>query len=1161
MINYLKDLLNYFTPSKNKKEAFFGIDEIIGGTFLSYKKYLEDSEKNIVLIASSTYKANKLYSSLANLIKKNDIILFLENEMIRVEYISESKDILANKIYALYEMIKAKHKVFIFTPSSFYRFYPTKEEFINSIISLKVNQNYNFNSLSEKLIKLGYYKVPKIDQSLQFASRGDVVDIFSMNYDYPIRIEFFDDTIESIRFFDIATQSSISNVDEIDILPATTLIFNDEEKENIEKKINFRKEEDLKRTRNDLKEIFEAQINEDIDNLKNNNFLSSLYKYYGFLKINHVSILSYLDNYSEIILEENDILEVKKQLYFESHELLMDLFDAGKSLTHLEYFNNNLSLTNGKAKDVSYISSFDISNDEQIEIPLSSPIFEAKKGIQYQKIVDLYLNEFDKVLFITKNKDEFTSIIDYLKFLHIDFNILDSIKDEINKSVNVLISDFNIAIEDNADSFAVVTSKLLFNSRHTNLTYSSKFKEGIILGSYQELEEGDYVVHESYGIGQYIGITEMELQGKKEDYLEIKFAGSDELFVPLYSFNLIRKYAGQEGKIPKLSSLHSDTWKKTKKRIKDKVNDLADKLLMLYKNRALIKGIKFNSDDELQEEFEKEFKHELTEDQKKSLKEIKEDMEKEEPMDRLLCGDVGFGKTEIAFCAAFKAILSGKQVLLIAPTTLLARQHYEVALDRFRKFDVNIKLLTRNQTPKETKLILENSENGKINFLIGTHKALSSKIKFKELGLLIIDEEQRFGVEQKERIKINKENIDVLTLSATPIPRTLQSSLVGLKSVSTIQTPPKERLPIQLYVIQKEEKVLKEIITRELARGGQIYFVHNNIFDIYDIAKNIQQLIPEIRIGVVHGRMDKNDVNEVMADFYLNDIDLLLATSIIENGIDVRNANLIIVDQADRFGLSQLYQIKGRVGRGDRMAYCYLLIDKNKKLNDEAKKRLKALQDFTELGSGFKIAQRDLLIRGAGEILGREQAGFIDDVGIDLYLKLLNEALKEKKDGQIIKENEEKSTQNIIENAYIPSSFASDNEKIEIYQRISEADTFDKLKNLSKHLKDIFGEEIPESFLNILKQREIDIYLSFPEFKELKNGPITLNLTLSREFSSINSIGTTIFMKLINYINKLKMTYQNRCIEIIISKKEEYDKLLLEVLKTIHEEALKNEIR
>lgn len=1158
MINNLFELTKYFDNS-NKKENFFAVDEIIGGSFLTLKKYKE-SEDNIVILVSSTYKANKLYASLINLIPKEDIILFLENEMIRVEYISESKDILANRIYALNEMINAKHKVFIITPSAFYRFYPSKDEFLSSILSFKVGDHIKYEDLAEKLVNNGYYKVPKIDQSLQFASRGDVIDIFSINYDNPIRIEFFDDEIESIRFFDISTQLSISKIEEISILPGTTLIFNENEKNNIKNKIEFRKNEDLKVVRDDLKDLYEAEIEENLTDLISNNFSSKLYKYYGFLKDNKYTLLSYLNDYSEIILEKEDFLDSKETLIKESYELLSDLFDGGRSLSHLEFFNSSSQLIEN-AKSISYISSIFLSDNKYINIPLSKPLFEMKKGLEYQKIIDLYLNEYKKVLFIVKNKDEFQKVIDYLKFCNLDYEILDNVNDNFNKDISIVISDFNLPIEDKNDEIAFVTSRLLFNIKHTNSIYSSKFKEGSIISNYQELESGDYVVHENYGIGQYVGVEQVSFNNKTEDYLKIKYLGGDELFIPLYSFNLIRKYAGQEGKTPKLSSLHSDTWKKTKKRIKDKVNDLADKLLILYQNRAVVEGIEFNKDDELQDEFEAAFKHDLTEDQKKSLKEIKEDMEKPYPMDRLLCGDVGFGKTEVAFRAAFKAIVSGKQVLLLAPTTLLAKQHYEVALDRFRKFDVNIKLLTRNQTTKEVNNILDNIKNGSINFLIGTHKALSNKVEFKDLGLLIIDEEQRFGVEQKEKIKINKESIDVLTLSATPIPRTLQSSLVGLKSVSTIQTPPKERLPIQLYVIQKDLKVIKEIIERELSRNGQIYYVHNNIEDIFELARTLQNLVPDLKIGVVHGKMDKNEISNVMADFYLNDIDLLLATSIIENGIDVRNANLIFVDEADRFGLSQLYQIKGRVGRGDRIAYCYLLINHDKKLNDDAKKRLKALQDFTELGSGFKIAQRDLLIRGAGEILGKEQAGFIDDVGIDLYLKLLNEALAAKKDGQIVKEEEVKTNPTLINNAYIPSSFASDNEKIELYQRISEADTFDKLNGLKNHIKDVFGEEIPASMQNILKQREIDIYLKEKEFDKTINNGSSLTIILSENFSNIDGIGQKVFEKLINYIGKIKLTYHNKKIELIINKNGDYSTMLVEVLKTIHEEGKKHEIR
>ena len=1171
ILNYIKDLFNLFDESSldSNKNSYYMVDEIVGGAFLAYKKYLEclENNKNLVILISSTYKANKLYASLANLVKnKEDIILFLENEMIRVEYISEGKDILANRVYSLSSMINAKHKIFILTPSSFYRFYPSKEEFLESSIRLKVGETFSLEDLISKLAKIGYYKVSKIDQSLQFATRGDVVDVFSINYDKPLRIEFFDDEIESIRFFDIENQLSSQKVDEVSILPATTLLFNEEEKSQIKNKIENRLELDLPHVRDDLKDILKLQVSEDVMDLETNNYSSRLYKYYGFLKQKRHPITSYLSNFETIVLEKDDFLDTKEILYKESLELLTDLAESGKSISHLEYFDKSIELIDPHSEKNYYLTNFSSDYKKYKKIELSTPLFEAKKGNEYTKVVDMYLSEYKQLVFVVKNKAEFTTLLNYFKFLHRDVNILNDLNDKLGEEINLVLSDFNISLENKDNSFVLVTSKLLFNVRHINTAYSSKFREGVIIGSYEELEKDDFVVHEKYGIGQYKGVKQIKLANKTEDYLEIMFANNDELFVPLYSFNLIRKYAGQEGKIPKLSSLHSDTWKKTKKKIKDKVNDLADKLLVLYKDRATVKGYKFPLDDYLQEEFENEFPYELTPDQKISLEEIKKDMESDVPMDRLLCGDVGFGKTEIAFRAAFKAILGNKQVLIIAPTTLLAKQHYEVALDRFRKFDLNIRLLTRNQSTKEVKSIFEEAKDGKINILIGTHKALNSKLEFANLGLLIIDEEQRFGVEQKEKIKIKKENIDVLTLSATPIPRTLQSSLVGLKSISTIQTPPKERLPIQLYVIQKDYKVLKEVISRELARNGQIYFVHNNIFDIYEVGEKLHELLPDMKIGIIHGKMNKDDIDQVMTSFYVNEIDLLLATTIIENGIDVRNANLIIVDEADKYGLAQLYQIKGRVGRSDKMAYCYLLINKNKKLNDDAKKRLKAIQDFTELGSGYKIAQRDLLIRGAGEILGREQAGFIDDVGIDLYLKLLNEALKERENGQFAIESENKEQNRKIllnKDAYIPETFASNNEKIELYQKINEADTFDKLNNLRKYIKDNYGGEIPESFSNLLEQREIDIYLSFKEFEELDDNPNFLNLTLSKEVCKIEGIGTDLFMALINYASKVKMTYLNKTLNLIIdkTKNQNYIDTLLNVLKIIHKEALKHEIR
>ena len=1076
--------------------------------------------------------------------------------MIRVEYISSSKEILANRIYALNEMINSKHKIFILTPSSFYKYYPTKEEFISSSFTLEINKEYSYKDLINKLIELGYSKVNKIDQSLEFATRGDIIDIYSINYSNPIRIEFFDDEIESIRFFDIATQRSISSINCVKIMPATTLIFSKEEKNDISSILNNKLNEDLLSLRDDLKDYLKGEISSCIYDLENNIYNIKLYKYYGLLKRSNVNLLSYLSSFNEIILNRDEFLEIKNNLFLESNEFINDLFDSGRGLKDLKMFKES-SLTLF-SKEVNYIDSLSLENNPNI-IPLSYPFIRKDSQIDLNNAIKLYIEEFNNVLFIVKTNEELEEIKSNLNYFKCDYSLINSINDDLKSSVNILLSDYSFSFEDKVNSLAVIDSSILFKRKHKSSIYYSKYKQGRVLSSYSELEKGDYVVHEKYGIGKFLGIEEVTVGDKTDDYLSIEYKNNDKLFIPLYNFTLIRKYSGREGKTPELSSLHSEKWNNTKKRIKEKVNLLADKLLKLYQEKSLIPGFACSKDDELMEEFESSFPHELTIDQKESFKEIKEDMEKPHPMDRLLCGDVGFGKTEVAFRAAFKAISNGKQVAFLAPTTLLAKQHYELALSRFKGFDINIKLLTRNQTPLEVKTIQRGLETGLVHMVIGTHKILNKNNKFKDLGLLIIDEEQRFGVEQKEKIHIEKPSIDILTLSATPIPRTLQSSLIGLKSVSTISTPPKERLPIQTYVIEKDYKVIKEIILKELARSGQIYYIHNDIFTIYELGDKLLELIPSLKIGIIHGKMDKEEINEVMKEFYEGNIDLLLATTIIENGIDVRNANLILVDDANKFGLSQLYQIKGRVGRSDKMAFCYLLINKERRLNEESKKRLKAIQDFTELGSGFKIAQRDLLIRGAGDILGPQQAGFIEEVGIDLYIKLLNEAIKEKESGDLIKESEPKEVQSVIKNAYVPKTYENESGIMEIYQRIKEADTFEKIDNLYNYLKDLYGS-VPSNLLNLLNQRRIDVYINFIEFDSLKDYPNRMELILSKEFTKIEGIGNKLFEKLINYFRYIKVTYYSHQLTISISKDGNYEERLFNILKIIHEESKNYEI-
>ena len=707
---------------------------------------------------------------------------------------------------------------------------------------------------------------------------------------------------------------------------------------------------------------------------------------------------------------------------------------------------------------------------------------------------------------------------------------------EIDEKYRVTITTkfFPTSIEFLKNPAILVSSRELFADKNKVRTYSTRFKQGKILESVDDLEPGDYVVHEKYGIGRFNKIETVEVDGKHSDYIEVSYANNDKLYIPLYQFNLIRKYVGKEGAVPKLTNINTKSWEKTKKRIKERVNDLADRLLKLYQERANEPGFAFLKDDEIQKAFESDFKHELTPDQKKSIDEIKKDMESPHPMDRLLCGDVGFGKTEVAFEVTMKAILSEKQVLILCPTTVLAMQHYKVAQKRFKNFKINIALFTRMQTAKEQTEILKGAKNGEINLIIGTHKALGNKLEFKDLGLLIIDEEQRFGVEQKEKIKEKYKNIDCLTLSATPIPRTLQSSLIGLKNISKIETPPNERLPIQTYVINYDEDVISELIKRELSRRGQIYYVYNDIDGLYKKQITLQAMVPEARIGIIHGKMDKEDVDIIMDSFYEGEIDLLLSTTIIENGIDVRNANLLLIENADKFGLAQLYQIKGRVGRGDKIGYAYLMIRPNKESAPQSKKRLKAIQDFTELGSGYKIAQRDLLIRGAGDILGKEQAGFIDEVGIDLYIRLLNETIK-KKEGKAPKINQKpiKSLQSI--DAYIPQTFAENDNKIEIYQKIISINNVDELNKYQEVLTDQYGK-LPNNVELLFKKREIDIYFAGDPFDSYNDYKDRIDIKLTSDFSNINGIGSTLFTALIIYINKIKVSYRERQINISVLK-------------------------
>ena len=1144
MIN--NDLLEIVLKKYNLKNFNFYGDEIINSFFLGLKLLQNNKDKNVLILTKNNYISNKLYNAFSLVLPKEKVILMPSDELIRVEYISQSKEMLAQQVNSLNEIIKSKNSIAIASIQSCFRFYPTKKVFLDSIIKLKVGEEIDLDFLKHKITEIGYYRVNKIDQSLQFASRGDILDIYSLNYDDPIRIEFFDNVIESIRFFHVNDQSSYTKTDSVEILPATLNLLSEDEIKNAKNTILQQSEKDLKHFLNQQdRDEFINNVNNEIENFEENRYSNQFYKYIGFLQVFHCNLTDFFNEDYLIISNKIENEANLSRLISESDSFLNELFELRKCISNLHYFS--LDNCNLNKSLIIYENENLIKDERNITANITPPRYVFSKQSVGINIFDVYKKDGYKIICFIENLIFYKKTVELLNSLNYAFSSEDNL--DLNFNIQLVNKEFPLSFELLNEKIVVLTEKELYGIKRHKSTYKSIFKEGVIINSYEELTRGDFVVHENYGIGEYFGITTIELNNIHQDYMEVHYANNEKLFVPLYQFNLIRKYVGREGKKPTLSRLGTNQWEKTKKKIKERVNVLADRLLLLYQERSKIKGFSFKIEDELQKEFENEFDHELTIDQKKAIEDIKKDMEKDTPMDRLLSGDVGFGKTEVAFRAAFKALNNGKQVALMCPTTLLARQHYELALNRFKNFNFGIGLISRLQSETQNKKTLENLKTGKINFIIGTHKLLSKKVLFKDLGLLIIDEEQRFGVEQKEKIKEMCNNIDVLTLSATPIPRTLQSTLIGIKTISSITTPPKERMPIQTYVIPYDNKVLKEIIQRELSRQGQIFFVHNEIATIYERADEIQSLLPSCKIGIIHAKMDKSDIEDVMVEFYNGEIDLLIATSIIENGIDVRNANLIIIDNADKFGLAQLYQIKGRVGRGDRMAFAYLLVDREKALNEGAQKRLKAITEFTELGSGIKISQRDLLIRGAGDILGPEQAGFIDTVGIDMYIKILNETIEEK--SHLHKLSVKAKQFNLNINGYIPSSFVNDENKLQIYQDLLKVNTLDELDEEKDNIRDVYGK-IPEEVELLLIKRKVEIYLNYDCFESLKEFETNIQLVLSEKFSMIEGIGSSLFTALISLLKYLKISYIDKKINISISKKSNYVFVLLNVFEIVY---------
>lgn len=967
----------------------------------------EKYNKNILVVVNTLYEANQLYSSLKNYNDK--CYLFPMDDFLTSEALAISPDLQITRLETINEIVKNKPLIVIANLMGYLRFLPSKSTYESFMLEIRVGNIISPQQLISKLVSSGYKRDTLVTKTGEFGARGFIIDVFPVDEEYPIRIEFFDDEVDSIRRFDSESQKSLENIEKVMIKPYFEFLSTDEVPEE-----KFGKQKYLPEF---------AKVDSIAGYLEDS---ITIFKDYEQLEFSFSHIMEEV-----VIYKESKDITFNGKYMFDLNDIKCDFPIFYMSLNNVI---NNKAMSELKNFDVRTVNNF-AENVETINNFI-------------RKCID-----DEKTVLICLKKHELRSIIKVL-----NMKVVESTFDTIQLGkVNLIEKEINQGFIYN--KLVVLSGHEFFLNSNSKKKYKTKFKYSVNIKDINKLSIGDYVVHNVHGIGVYNGIKTLTLNGITKDYLEVLYQGTDKIYIPVEKIDLLSKYSGKEGAVPKINKLGGSEWTKTKARVRNKVNDMADQLLALYAERESRKGFAFSPDCDMSLDFEQDFPYELTKDQVQAISQIKTDMECPVPMDRLLCGDVGFGKTEVAFVAAFKAILDSKQVLFLCPTTILSNQHYENAKTRFKNFPVSIGLLNRFTSPKEVNRILEGLKNGTIDMVFGTHRLLSDDVKLKDLGLLVIDEEQRFGVAHKEKIKQYKTNVDVLTLTATPIPRTLQMSLVGIRSLSLIETPPMNRYPVQTYVVEENKQIIKDAIYKELSRNGQVFILYNKVQSIEEARSRILNLVPEARIAIAHGQMTKNELESVIMNFTNHDYDVLVCTTIIETGIDIPNVNTLIIMDADHFGLSQLYQIRGRVGRGDKFAYAYLMYQPFKSLSESAVKRLNVIKEFTELGSGFSIATRDLSIRGAGDILGSEQAGFIDSVGIDLYLKMLNDEVARKKN--IVLNNEEEEIERpplLSVTTHIDDSYVSEDElKIEIHRKINEIDSAEKFNEVKLELEDRFG--------------------------------------------------------------------------------------------------------
>lgn len=966
--------------------------------------FLESFSTRVVYLGCDTEETEQIKEDLELFIGEERVAYFPAHEIRYHGWFTSHTTSKSSRVSTLERLLEKKAPVLVTEASAFTINLPSPSDYLKSKLLLRVGDHVEFEKIIDRLLEFGYRREEFVEQPGEMSVRGGIVDVFPHSCNYPIRIEFWGDTIESLREFDPYTQRSTRSIEKITLYPQE--IIKNEERSGGFNLLDYIGQDCL--------------IVVDEPPLIKKNFLSKLLFYEDDLNG------QYEDRWRLFEQKLNNFPKINF-ISFHDQEIKDKVFDL--HCKNQDTFRGNLKLFRNFIKEVNHKK---LGNHQ--EPPYI--YFLCENEFQAERISDIFLDE----------EIQAPRLIIAPFSLHRGF----------------IFPEANL----------IVFTDHQFYGRRKRLKIPRKFSHGLSPRDLKSIKIGDYVVHVDYGIGIFKGLKKISVSGHERECLRLEYRDGDKVYVPLEWMGRVQKYSSREGHKPTVNKLGSPEWQKLKARTKKKLKDMADELIKIYAQRKAKPGHAFSKDTLWQKELEASFPFEDTPDQIKTTLEVKKDMESPRPMDRLVCGDVGFGKTEVAVRAAFKAVMSGKQVAMLVPTTVLAYQHYSTFKDRLDRFSVNVEMLSRFRTKAEQIKILEGLKNGRIDIVIGTHRLLSEDVSFKDLGLVIIDEEQRFGVRHKEKLKRFKATIDVLTLTATPIPRTLYLSLMGAKDVSYINTPPRNRQPIVTEIVPFNKEVIREAILRELERGGQVFFVHNRVQTIDRVANMINNLIPEANVAVAHGQMRERDLEKVMIDFVQQKYQVLVATMIIENGLDMPNVNTIIINRADKFGLAQLYQLRGRVGRSHIRAYAYLLIPPVELLTDEALKRLRAIEEFTELGSGSQLAMRDLEIRGAGNLLGAEQSGFIDALGFDLYNKLLDEAIKElKKENQLLIEEEkpEVDTQvNVDFDAFIPDTYvANDSERVELYRRLIGTDSLQEIEEIKSELEDRFGK-LPEPAQNLL---------------------------------------------------------------------------------------------